>query len=165
MNRILSLRLLRHVRQGLVLTLALISVAPSATAAEEVPAKAGSASATNAVPRRERRAAADRMEAARARRDATMADLGLTDEQRDKLRAAQKAQTEKLRAVREDSSLSRDQKAAKTRELRDDLMAATKSILTAEQFEKWQKSRESRRARPGRPSAGPSPEAAPDAGK
>lgn len=153
-------------RQAVILTLALLTVLPSALRAEDPAPKSDTTPATPTAPtapttpatgtaaRRERQAAADRLEAARERRDARMAELGLTDEQRDKLRAAQRAQAEKLRAVREDSSLSREQKTAKARELRDSLMATTKSILTAEQFEKWEKSRESRRARPGTPSVG-----------
>lgn len=147
MNRMLSLR------GAVLLALATLTLTPAASRAEDSKPAAGTAPADAAptAPRRERRATSERLDAARNRRDAMMAELGLTDEQRDKLRAAQKDQAEKLRAVREDSSLSREQKAAKAREMRDSLVATTKTILTPEQFEKWQKSREARRPRPGQP--------------
>jgi len=147
MNRIQSLR------GAILLTLAALTVTPASGRADDTTASSGKPPATSeTAPRRERRASSERLEAARVRRDAMMAELGLTDEQRDKLRAAQKDQADKLRAVREDSSLSREQKAAKAREMRDSLMATAKTILTPEQFEKWQKSREARRPRPGQPS-------------
>lgn len=144
MNRIQSFR------SVLVLTLAVLTFTPATGRAQEAAPKSDAPPATSeTTPRRERRTNTERLDAARNRRDAMMAELGLTDEQRDKLRAAQKDQAEKLRAVREDSSLSREQKAAKAREMRDALVATTKTILTPEQFEKWQKSREARRPRPG----------------
>ena len=93
-------------------------------------------------------------EGARARQNAAMAELGLSDEQRDKLRAAQKEQGEKARAIRGDASLSRDQKAEKVRDLRAAFTASAKTILTAEQFEKWQKMQEARRQRSGQPKSG-----------
>lgn len=90
----------------------------------------------------------DAGEGVRARRDAAMAELGLTDDQRDKLRAAQKEQADKVRAVREDTALNAEQRTAKMRELRDSFAATAKSILTPDQFAKWQKMRETRRPRP-----------------
>ncbi|MFO1460957.1 MAG: hypothetical protein U1G08_16320 [Verrucomicrobiota bacterium] len=97
-------------------------------------------------------------EGARARRDAAMAELGLTDDQRDKLRAAQKDQADKVRAVRDDASLNPEQRTAKMRELRDSFAATAKSILTADQFAKWQKMREGRRPRPTPDAGGAAPE-------
>ncbi|MBL9173510.1 MAG: hypothetical protein JNL10_08255 [Verrucomicrobiales bacterium] len=90
----------------------------------------------------------DAGEGARARRDAAMAELGLTDDQRDKLKTAQKEQADKVRAVREDTSLTAEQRTAKMRELRDSFAATAKSILTPDQFAKWQKMRDTRRPRP-----------------
>ncbi|MCW5559575.1 MAG: hypothetical protein KIT22_17300 [Verrucomicrobiae bacterium] len=155
MNRIQSLR------EVVLLTLALLTLLPSAARAEDsapkskatsTNANAGVNANADAGARRERQAvAAERLKAARDRRDAALAELSLSDEQRDKLRAAQKVQADKLRAIREDTSLSREQKVAKVRELQDSLTATTKSILTAEQFEKWQKRSEARRPRPGKP--------------
>lgn len=108
----------------------------------------------------------EQAEGARVRRDAAMAELGLTDEQRDKLRAAQKDQSDKAKAIREDSSLSREQKTAKVRELRDSFNASAKTIMTADQYEKWQKMQEARRTRTGRPNPGqPAPGPAPTPAK
>ncbi|MBN8246038.1 MAG: hypothetical protein J0L84_01195 [Verrucomicrobia bacterium] len=160
MNRIPSLH------GAVLLMIAVLTLTPAAGRAEDAKPKADAPPASSdAAPRRERRATSERLDAARNRRDAMMAELGLTDEQRDKLRAAQKDQAEKLRAVREDSSLSREQKAAKAREMRDSLVATTKTILTPEQFEKWQKNRETRRPRPGQPAQEKPQDSKPAAGQ
>lgn len=81
-------------------------------------------------------------------------ELGLSDEQKTKLKAAMDEQREKMKALREDSSLSADDKKAKGKELRDAFQAKVKGILTPEQFEKWQKNMQQRRPQGGPGGAG-----------
>ncbi len=83
-------------------------------------------------------------------------DLKLTAEQKTKVQEVFKNRGEKGRAIREDSSLSDEQKREKYKALMDESDKKMKDILTAEQFEKWQKNRpqrppggKSRGSRPG----------------
>lgn len=85
-------------------------------------------------------------------------DLGLSDEQKTKLKAAMDEQREKMKALREDTSLSADDKKAKGKELRDTFQAKVKEILTPEQFEKWQKNMQQRRPQGGPGGPGGKPE-------
>lgn len=150
------------------LTLAALVLNPSPARAEDPAPKTPPPEKAPKAEKGERpaRPGGEQAEGARARRDAAMAELGLTDEQRDKLRAAQKDQADKAKAIREDASLSREQRTAKVRELRDSFNASAKTILTADQYEKWQKMQEARRNRPGRPNPGqPAPEPAPSPAK
>lgn len=150
------------------LTLAALVLTPSPARAEDPAPTTPPPDKAPKAQKGERpaRPGGEQAEGARARRDAAMAELGLTDEQRDKLRAAQKDQADKAKAIREDASLSREQKTAKVRELRDSFNASAKTILTADQYEKWQKMQEARRNRPGRPNPGqPVPEPAPTPAK
>lgn len=66
-------------------------------------------------------------------------ELKLNDGQKTKVEAAMKEQGEKFRAIRQDSSLSDEQKREKGKALRDDLNKKMKEILTAEQYAKWEK--------------------------
>jgi Spy/CpxP family protein refolding chaperone len=68
-------------------------------------------------------------------------ELKLTEDQKKKVAEAQKARMEKLRQIREDSSLSQEQKREKFREAMQDFDKKMKEILTSEQYEKWQKMR------------------------
>lgn len=155
-------------------TLAALILNPSAARAEDPapkttpPAtdKADKADKGDKEARRQRPPAGQQSEAARERRDAAMAELGLTDDQRDKVRAAQKEQADKMRAIRADDSLTQEQKTTKVRELRDSLNASVKTIMTADQYEKWQKMQDSRRNRSGRPNPGqPAPGSTPQPAK
>ena len=69
-------------------------------------------------------------------------ELKLTDEQAAKLKPILKEEIDKLRALRQDTSLSRQDRAAKTKEIRDAVTGKVKPILTADQVEKWNKFRE-----------------------
>lgn len=84
-------------------------------------------------------------------RAAKMAEeLGLNDDQKTKMAEVMKEQGPKLKALREDTSLSKEDKQAQMKALREASTEKVKGILTAEQFEKWQKIQQSRRG-PGGP--------------
>lgn len=72
--------------------------------------------------------------------------LGLTPEQVEKIKAAFEKDREKLMALREDTSLSREQKGEKMRELFKSQMESIRPILTPEQVEKWKAGMEKRRS-------------------
>ncbi len=82
-------------------------------------------------------------------------ELNLTDEQKPKFEAAMKEQNEKMRELRQDTTLSAEERRTKLRELRENSTANIKKILDAEQFEKWQKMQQAgvraRGPRAGRP--------------
>ena len=103
----------------------------------------------------------DRQEAMREQRDAWVKELGATDEQMAKIREAQKAQAEKGRALRDDTTLSQEDRRAKMKEIRDGMTAKMKEILNADQFAKYEKQMEQRQMGRGegrRP--GPKPDGA-----
>ena len=80
------------------------------------------------------------------------ADLHLTQEQREKMRAAMQEFREEAQKIRQDTQLSPEQRRAKMQALRDKQTEKMKEILTPEQFEKWQELRNRRG-----PAAGPGP--------
>jgi Spy/CpxP family protein refolding chaperone len=65
--------------------------------------------------------------------------LGLTDDQTTQFKAAFAAQQQKLRALMTDQTLSKDDRRAQAKQLRQDLNTQLQGILTDEQFTKWQK--------------------------
>lgn len=67
--------------------------------------------------------------------------LDLSAEQKQKLRPIFREQAGKLRELRDDKDLSRQDRLAKLKELRQGLDAKVKPILTPEQLEKWNKLR------------------------
>lgn len=77
-------------------------------------------------------------------------ELKLTAEQKEKLKPILEAEREKMTKLREDTSLSQEQRREKYREISDATFAKVKPILTTEQQEKWKKLREERRGRPQR---------------
>lgn len=79
------------------------------------------------------------------------ADLGLTEEQRARLRELFDANRDHLRAVWADPALTREEKQEKLRALRAKLEPELQQILTPEQREKWKE----RKARPLRPTSTP----------
>lgn len=64
-------------------------------------------------------------------------DLNLTDDQKAKVKEALDNQMKKMHELR---GLSQEDRRAKAQELRKELNAKMKSILTAEQYSKWEKS-------------------------
>ena len=89
--------------------------------------------------------------------------LDLTDAQKPKVEAIRKNATEKGRALREDTSLTPEEKKAKAKAIREDTATQMKGVLTPEQFTKWQEmsKRGPRMHPPGGPDAPKSPTAPP----
>jgi protein CpxP len=71
-------------------------------------------------------------------------ELNLTEAQRAQLRPVFRKEAEKLKALRDDTSLTREQKREKMKSIREDFQKEVKPVLTAEQWEKWQKMRQER---------------------
>ena len=65
--------------------------------------------------------------------------LDLTDEQKPKVDAIMKDAGEKRKALREDTSLSQEDRRAKTKALQEETTAKMKAVLTPEQFTKYEK--------------------------
>jgi protein CpxP len=73
-----------------------------------------------------------------------MAKLNLTDEQRAKIQPILKASREQAHAVRNDSTLTPEQKHAKMRDIHQGTMTQMNSLLTPEQQQQWQQMRHHR---------------------
>ena len=69
-------------------------------------------------------------------------ELQLTDDQKEKLKPIFHDEAQKMKALRQDTSLSKQDKKAKLKTIREDMRAKVKTTLTAEQLEKWSKLRE-----------------------
>lgn len=72
-------------------------------------------------------------------------ELGLTDTQKQELRAIFLREREALLDLRDNDSLTRREKLAKLREIRAKVLEAVKGVLTPEQWEEWQQLREDQR--------------------
>lgn len=70
--------------------------------------------------------------------------LKLTDEQKEKLKPIFQEEAKKLRELRNDKDLSRQDRITRIREIREDLNGKIKPVLTAEQLETWNKIRTER---------------------
>ena len=90
--------------------------------------------------------------------------LDLTDAQKPKVEAIRKSAMEKSRALREDTSLTPEEKKAKAKAIRDDTATQMKAVLTPEQFTKWQEmsKRGPHNHPPGTPESAKSPTAPPN---
>jgi Spy/CpxP family protein refolding chaperone len=92
----------------------------------------------------------------RGRRGGPMARLNLTDDQRAKLQPLMQQQREQVQAIRNDSSLTQQQKQEKIQALRQSMMSQMQGILTPEQQQQMQQWQQNRRGRHGRgPGAAP----------
>ncbi len=83
--------------------------------------------------------------------------LNLTDEQMQKLEPVMKEQQAKIAALRSDTTLSRQDRVAKQKQIGEAGNAKLKAVLTPDQAEKWQKMRTNyqntiRQQVPGQPS-------------
>ena len=86
-----------------------------------------------------------RAEARRDRMKQIAEELKLTAEQKEKLKPIFKEEAEKLRELRGDDKLTRVEKMAKVKEIREAGFTKIKTVLTPEQTEKFQKIREEAR--------------------
>jgi Spy/CpxP family protein refolding chaperone len=75
--------------------------------------------------------------------------LKLTDEQQAKIKPIIEEQHNKMMDLRQDTSMSREDRFAKFREIRQESMKKISPILTPEQQKKWEKMQEMRRRRGG----------------
>ncbi|HYI77302.1 MAG TPA: hypothetical protein VEW65_06745 [Chryseolinea sp.] len=73
--------------------------------------------------------------------------LSLSDEQTAKIKSIDKEFGEKFRALRNDSTLAREDVREKAKDLRNDYRSKTKSVLTEEQVKKWEQQRADRKKR------------------
>ena len=83
-------------------------------------------------------------ERARDRMQQIAQDLNLTEDQKTQLKPIFKKEADKLKALRDDTSLTREQRQEKVKAIREELRKEVKPVLTAEQWEKWQKMRQQR---------------------
>jgi Spy/CpxP family protein refolding chaperone len=81
--------------------------------------------------------AAGGLGALRERMQETARELNLTDEQKQKLQTIIRERLEKLRDLRQDNSLTREEKIEKFKAARDEISAEVKNVLSPDQFEKW----------------------------
>jgi Spy/CpxP family protein refolding chaperone len=109
--------------------IALAAVAGSLTLQPLARADATNAPATPAT--------GDRASALRERMQETARELNLTPEQTAKLQTIVRERMEKMRALRQDTSLSSEERREKFQAGREELFAEVKKVLTPEQFEKW----------------------------
>jgi periplasmic protein CpxP/Spy len=83
-----------------------------------------------------------------SRVDAMATQLNLTDDQKTKVTALFEEDAKKMRELRADTTLSKEERGQKARATQKEHDQKLKAILTPEQWEKWQQ-----RPRPGRPAA------------
>ena len=79
--------------------------------------------------------------------------LKLTDDQKAKVKPILEAQQQKIRALRQDTSLSPEDRRTQMQTIHQDTSTQLKPILTTEQFEKYQQM--TQRRRPGGPPPAP----------
>jgi protein CpxP len=79
----------------------------------------------------------DRPAALRERMQESARELNLTPEQTAKLQSIVRERAEKLRELRQDNSLSPEEKRQKLAAARAEIVSEVKKVLTPEQFEKW----------------------------
>lgn len=74
------------------------------------------------------------------------AELQLTDQQKQQLKPIFRDEAQKLKNLRAQTGLSRRQKHAQLNQIRQDLLARAKPILTPAQLQKWQELRAQQRS-------------------
>ena len=65
-------------------------------------------------------------------------ELNLTEDQKPKFQEIIKARGRKRKALREDASLTPEERKAKVKAIQEDTTTQMKALLTPEQFAKWQ---------------------------
>jgi periplasmic protein CpxP/Spy len=89
---------------------------------------------------------ADFAQRAKARLEQMKADLALTDDQAQKIRAIMDQQMAAMQAMRSDQSMTREQRQAKFAESRQAIGAQIEALLTPEQKPKWEELKKKREA-------------------
>lgn len=86
-------------------------------------------------------------------------ELNLTDTQKPKFQEITKSSHEKLKALHDDTSLTKEEKKDKAKAIQEDTATQMKVLLTAEQFAKWQELTKKMRGNrpPGGGAGGPPP--------
>lgn len=74
-------------------------------------------------------------------------NLSLSDEQTSKIKSIEKAYGEKFKALRNDSTIAKEDVRSKAKQLREAYKEETKSVLTKEQYEKWESQKAGRKRR------------------
>ena len=85
-----------------------------------------------------------RREVMKEHRDKMFEELKLTDQQKEQIKEANKAQGEKMRGL---PDLPPKERQEKVKALHEEMDKKMKGILTAEQYEKWHKTREQERTK------------------
>ncbi len=85
--------------------------------------------------------AGERGAALRERFQATIAELNLTPEQKQKLTPIFREEMERMAALRNDQSLAPREKLQQMKTIQEETVPQVKAILTPEQFAKWEKKR------------------------
>jgi Spy/CpxP family protein refolding chaperone len=75
---------------------------------------------------------------ARERFQDIAAQLQLTDQQKQQIKPILREEAQKLKSLRAETGLTKQQKHAQLKQIRQDLLARIKPILTPEQLAKWQ---------------------------
>lgn len=83
--------------------------------------------------------------------------LNLTDDQKPKVKAIFDEQRQKMRDLRNNQDLSRDDRMAQMQTIRKDTDAKLKDVLTADQFKQWQEMESKMRGPRNGPPGGPPP--------
>ncbi len=78
-------------------------------------------------------------------------ELGLTAEQKTKFEGIQKDAAEKRKALRDDTSLTPEQRREKAKAIGEETKTKLKEVLTAEQLAKFEEMQKNRPGRPGGP--------------
>jgi hypothetical protein len=91
-------------------------------------------------------AARDQKAAKRQQVEQLAASLNLTPEQKDKLAPILREEAGKLKAVRDDQSLSKPDRRAKLQSIQKETQERVRPILTEEQNKKWEEARAQARA-------------------
>jgi hypothetical protein len=73
--------------------------------------------------------------------------LSLSDEQTSKIKSIDKEFGDRFRALRNDSTLAREDLQKKAKQLREEYRSKTKSVLTEEQYKKWEMQKADRKRR------------------
>ena len=108
------------------------------------------ACSTMAVAQDQKPGGGKRGQSVEARMEQMTEQLKLTDDQKPKVKEVLEGGQKKMAELRNDSSLSADDRREKMASIRTDEDKKLKAILTPEQQEKWQKMREEFRGRGGK---------------